>query len=166
EEPSRAYTQGTEWPRYGGCVVAKGRMHVADGERQDSRSRSKRAMTPFSAKTTMLGKPKRRRFNPLRSPLPPLKRTKNKSLPCLASPVHSEQVPLRAAVFVHPEEPLSVKTSLCAKYSIMKEFEGTKNDLTIFLAGQRLGSGLGFNFMLQDVESIPDVCEENTICNL
>ncbi|KAI4803007.1 hypothetical protein CesoFtcFv8_026234 [Champsocephalus esox] len=38
EEPSRAYIQGTEWPRYGGCVVAKGRMHVADGERQDSRS--------------------------------------------------------------------------------------------------------------------------------
>lgn len=45
--------------------------------------RNKRAMTPFSAKTTMLGKPKRRRFNPLRSPPVPLKRIKNKSLPCI-----------------------------------------------------------------------------------
>lgn len=35
-------------------------------------SRNKRAMTPFSAKTTMLRKPKRMRFNPLRShPVPP-----------------------------------------------------------------------------------------------
>lgn len=46
--------------------------------------RNKRAMTPFSAKTTMLGKPKRRRFNPLRStPVRP-KRVKNKSLPCIS----------------------------------------------------------------------------------
>lgn len=37
EEPSRAYTQGTEWPRYGGCVVASARTH-GRGERQDSRS--------------------------------------------------------------------------------------------------------------------------------
>lgn len=28
EEPSRAYTQGTEWPRYGGCVVASARTHA------------------------------------------------------------------------------------------------------------------------------------------
>lgn len=28
KEPSRAYTQGTEWPRYGGCVVASARTHA------------------------------------------------------------------------------------------------------------------------------------------
>lgn len=28
EEPSRAYTQGTQWPRYGGCVVARARTHA------------------------------------------------------------------------------------------------------------------------------------------
>lgn len=39
-------------------------------------SRNKRAMTPFSEKTTMLGKPKRKRFNPLRSHPVPLERTK------------------------------------------------------------------------------------------
>lgn len=39
--------------------------------------RNKRAMTPFSAKTTTLGKPKRRSFNPLRSPSAPQKPSKN-----------------------------------------------------------------------------------------
>lgn len=38
--------------------------------------RNKRAMTPFSAKTTMLGKPMRMWFNPLRSPPVSLKRIK------------------------------------------------------------------------------------------
>lgn len=28
EEPSRAYTQATQWPRYGGCVVASARTHA------------------------------------------------------------------------------------------------------------------------------------------
>lgn len=28
EEPNRAYTRGVEWPRYGGCVVARARTHV------------------------------------------------------------------------------------------------------------------------------------------
>lgn len=28
EEPSGAYTQGTEWPRYGGCVMASARTHA------------------------------------------------------------------------------------------------------------------------------------------
>lgn len=36
-------------------------------------SRNKRAMTPFSVKTTTLGKPERRGFNPLRSAPLPLK---------------------------------------------------------------------------------------------
>lgn len=28
KEPSGAYSQGTEWPRYGGCVVASARTHA------------------------------------------------------------------------------------------------------------------------------------------
>ncbi|KAF0029672.1 hypothetical protein F2P81_018777 [Scophthalmus maximus] len=97
-------------------------------------------MTPFSAKTTTLGKPTRRWLSPLRSPPVSPERLENESLPCArragggdpcarrgrssaaadasgpegclsrlaASPVHSEQVPLRAAAFVHPAEPLGV----------------------------------------------------------
>lgn len=34
EEPSRAYTQGTQWPRYGGCVVARARTHARSWRRK------------------------------------------------------------------------------------------------------------------------------------
>lgn len=38
-----------------------------------------------------------------------------------ASPAHSEQVGLRAAVFVHPEEPLGIKTRVSAQRCTLRE---------------------------------------------
>lgn len=40
-----------------------------------------------------------------------------------ASPVHSEQVPLRAAVFVHPEEPLSIKPVSAQRCTLYVQFQ-------------------------------------------
>lgn len=67
-------------------AACKGRYKCLKLSLSSSRpGRNKRAMTPFSAKTTMLGKPERSgAFNPLRSHRVPLKRSKNKSLPCIS----------------------------------------------------------------------------------
>lgn len=104
--------------------------------------RNKRAMTPFSAKTTVVGKAERWRFSLLCCHPELLKRSQIKPLTLdfpeeggeiavrplelrvrryfssgallfrlPASPAHSEQVPLRAAVFVHPAEPHSTESS-------------------------------------------------------
>lgn len=40
-----------------------------------------------------------------------------------ASPVHSEQVRLRAAVFVHPEEPLSIKPVSAQRCTLYVQFQ-------------------------------------------